>query len=933
MKIRILTPLFLLWPGLLSAADLELASPFVDHAILQREMKVPVWGWATPGTQVTVAFAGQEHVATTTADGTWRVDLDPLVASAEARPLVVKDAGGESITRNDILVGEVWLASGQSNMDWLASKSNCGPLAREVAKAKLPIREYTVDIGSSLFPCSRAASEAGWKTPDKGDFSALALAFAAEIQRELGVPVGILRSSHGATPVETWTAYEGFAAQPELQNIVLNIHESDPGTPAGQTAYARYYGELAQWQEESAKLVEKGGVALPRPPLPGIAGDWKGATRMHNKKIAPLAPYAIRGVIWCQGEHNSGNGKIYAAKMEALLKGWRKHWDRPELPFYFTQLQCYGDPGPDQVGFADAREAQTLFYKNNTHVGMVVQTDLNPARPQGIHPSNKLDPGKRLARWALANDYGRKDLAFTGPMMESYQVKDAKVRVKFTQRGPGGGLMVGSKGMEADAKSNPDAFVEPARETPGAPLQHFRLAGKDRVWHPAQAVIDGDEVVVSSAQVPEPVGVQYAYNASPIGSNLCNRAGLPAIPFAMFEGKQLFQEDLPKPEAVTAKPAGSNSRLAVPSLIRNGMILQRDQKVPLWGFGIPGSEITIRFGGQEKKATVDEFEKWHTELDPMPAAATDRDMEIRSSASESVIIRDVLVGDVWFLTGSSAISGMILGSKGADAVPAEALPLAREFRIKTKARRFQTERKRQMEVGGASASSWEAITFDKPEKAISVFGYHFAKAAQQPGVPIGLITLGSDCPPLTWISLEGMQNATGFEKERDEINLSYPNTAAFKKAFDAFLESTKSYVSKVAELRKAGKEIPADLATPGFPEPYYNQWANYTETATHTYNFCVSPLTPCAVRGVVWMPSETNLGTDKTRYAKSVAAYARSLPDTYGQAKVPFIFAHPAAMLPTGSEAPDLPDAARVDFSEWPKSLAEIASKLGAAAK
>jgi hypothetical protein len=897
-------------------------------------MKVPVWGWSTPGSQITVTFAGQECRTTTAPNGSWRVDLEPLAASAEPQPLTVKDASGASITRNNLLVGEVWLASGQSNMDWLAGKSNVNTLAREIAKDKRPIREYLVDTGSSIFPCSRAASKDGWQGPENaGGFSALALAFAAEIQRELGVPVGILRSSHGATPVETWTAYEGFAARPDLKHITRLIEETDPSTPAGQAAFARHYDELVTWQQESAKLIGKGGDALPRPPIPGIASDWKGASRMHNKKIAPLIPYAIRGVIWCQGEHNSGDGRIYASKKQALLDGWRKLWNRPELPFYFTQLQCYGEPDPNQIGFADAREAQTLFYKNNRHVGMVVQTDLNPARPTGIHPFNKLDPGRRLARWALANDYGRKDLAFTGPIYESHQISGGKVRVRFTQRGPGGGLMVGSKGLEADAQKSPESFVEPARETPGQPLQHFRLAGKDRVWHPATAVIEGGEVVVSSPQVADPVGVQYAYSGSPVGSNLCNRAGLPATPFAILDGKPLFQEDLKQPQPQNTASTEPKGSLRASSLMRAGMVLQRDQTVPVWGHGIPGSTITVRFAGQEKSTTVDEFNRWSVRLDPMPAATQGREIQLTSSANEAITIRDVLVGDVWFLTGGLTISGQLFDAKDAAATPTEALPLVREFRIRTKTRRHQTPRKLGMEVGGGPkyGSYWDAMTFDNTERPPSVFGYHFAKAIQQPGVPVGLVNLGGDSPPLTWISLEGMQTATGFEKERDEINLAYPNTESARKALAAHIADLKAYAATIGGLRKAGKDIPDELAAsfPSFPAPPYNEWVSYTETATHTYNFCLAPNTPCAVRGVVWMPDPSNLGTDKSRYAAALTAYANSLPITYGQAQVPFVFAHPK----DGGEAPKLPNAARIDFAEWPKSLAEIATRLGQAAK
>jgi len=316
----------------------------------------------------------------------------------------------------------------------------------------------------------------------------------------------------------------------------------------------------------------------------------------------------------------------------------------------------------------------------------------------------------------------------------------------------------------------------------------------------------------------------------------------------------------------------------------------------------------------------------------MPASTEGRELKVTSNANESSTIRDVLVGDVWFLTGGLPISGDTFGAKGAEAIPSEKLPLVREFRVRTKTRRHQTPRKMGMEVGGGPkyGSYWDAMTFDNAERPPSIFGYHFAKAVHQPGIPLGLVNLGAENPPLTWISLEGMQSAKGFEKERDEINLAYPNTESAKKALTGYIENLKTYAATIAGLRKAGKEIPAELAesTPLFPSPPYNEWVSYTETATHTYNFCIAPNTPCAVRGVVWMPAETNLGTDKSRYSKAVAAYANSLPATYGQPKVPFIFAHPKA----GGEAPELPDAARIDFADWPKSLADIATQLGTAA-
>ena len=919
---------------------IELGAPFADNAVLQRQMPVPVWGWSKPGTKVTVEFAGQKKSATAGKDGKWMLKLDPLKASHDERELKVT-SNGEAITRSGVLVGEVWFASGQSNMEWTAGKSMCRDLAGTLQRSKEAhrVREYAVDIGSAMFPCSRATSTDGWKrSKQAGSFSALSLAFAWALYEELKVPVGILRSSHGATPIETWTAYEGFAAHPRLQDIALEIRQSDPTTADGKEACATYYEDLRAWQVESENLIKRGGSALPRPKLPGIADEWKGPSRMHNKKIAPLVPYAIRGAIWCQGTSNGSDGKIYADKLEALIHGWRDVWDRPDLPFYFTQMQCYGEPDPDTVGFADIRETQTLFFMRAKNVGMVPQHDLNSARPTGIHYFNKLDPGRRLARWALAHQYG-KDIPYTGPIFKSSTVDGAKVRVQFEQRGPGGGLMVASKGMQADYQKDPSAYVEPARETPGEKLKHFRLAGKDKVWHPAEAVIDGDEVVVTSKAVPEPHGVQYAYCATPMGANLYNRAGLPAIPFAYFDGKQMFNEDDPAIVAAAKAEAerkwGKKTYLLPATLFRDHAVIQRDLPVPVWGHGVPGTEMTVAFGNQEKKTKVDEFERWRVTLDPMPSSGKGRDLEIRCSNGEARTVRDVLVGDVWIMTGSRQLSGDLIRPKEGEGVSPKALPLVREFRIKTKARRFRTPRKLRMEIGGGKyVASWQAADSDDVGDPPSVVAYHFASRVQQPGVPVGIVTLGSENPPLTWVSYAGMQKAAGFEKERDELNLAYPNTDVCKAAVAGYIETLKQYNREVAALLAAGDELPDELADgpPPFPQPYYNEWAARTETATHTYNFCISPLTPFGVRGVVWIPGKDNISADVSKYSPSLEVYAASLAETYGQEKVPFVYAQPAAALVEGIGKPKIENAASVEFSQWPKSLQEIAAELGAAA-
>ncbi len=922
--------------GLAKAASqpLELASPFLDHAVLQRDMPVPVWGWARPGVTVTVTFAGQEKTAKADAQGEWKLQLDPLTASFEGRELSVKASDGESLNLKDILVGEVWFSSGQSNMDWIAGKSMCRDLANELQRSteEIPVREYNADMGSALFLRDRVTSADGWKSSrSAGGFSALSLAFAWSLYEELKVPIGILRSTHGATPVGTWAAYEGYASHPKLQDIAVKIRQSNPTTADSTQAYAQFYEDLKNWQIESEKLINRGGLALPRPLLPGITDEWKGATRMYNFKIAPLVPYAIRGAIWCQGTSNGGDGKIYAAKMEALVDGWRETWGRPDLPFYFTQMQCYGEPNPDNVGFADLREAQTLFFVNAKNVGMVPQHDLNPGNPGAIHYFNKLDPGKRLARWALAHEYGR-DIAYMGPIYKSYTVTGNTVRVQFEQRGPGGGLMVASKGIQLTP-----SYVEPAKETPGEKLKHFRLAGKDRVWHAADAVIDGGEVVVTSRAVPEPHGVQYAYSATPVGANLYNRAGLPAIAFAYFDGKQLFNEDDPAIVAAAKAEAerkwGRKPYLLPSSLFRDHAVIQRDLPVPVWGHGVPGTQITVVFGDQSKKTVVGEYEKWRVTLDPMPASSKGRDLKITCSDGVTKTIKDIVVGDVWILTGTQNITSTLALSRDPAVKPPKEMPLLREFRIKTKARRFTTPRKRRLEIGGdfRYQAFWRPATFAEPNVDTTTAAYYFASKAQQPNVPIGIVSLGAENPPLTWMSYEGLQTAAGFEKERDELNLVYPNTDSCKAAVAGYIATVKQYNRDVAALLKAGKQLPEEMTTaaPAFPQPYYSQWASGTETATYTYNFCVSPLTPFAVRGVAWIPGEGNMGEDVSRYAAAMNAYAASLANTYGQDKIAFVYAQPTAELVPGIGKPEIGSGKSVDFSQWPKSLQEIATQLG----
>lgn len=939
-------------PNLL-AAQLELAAPFTDNAILQRETAVPVWGWDAPGSKVTVQFAGQTKTAVAGKTGDWMVKLNPLKVSRTERSLKVKNNRGQTITLNGVLVGEVWFSSGQSNMVWTAGKSMCNQLARDLASAKedIPIREININTVSALYPQKRATSDDGWKKASAaGGFSALSLSFAHELYKELNMPIGILLSAHSNTRIEAFTQREAIEAHPKLKGDADLMRDGDPLTEQGRKAYARYYQELSQWQDTAGEAMEKGGRVPARPKLPGIAGMWRGPSQFFNGKIAPVVPYAIRGAIWCQGTSNSGDGRIYAARMEALVKGWRVAWGMPSMPFYFTQMQCYGSPDPDNVGFADIRQVQHLFFQNNReNIGMVVQSDLNSARPQGIHYYNKLHPGMRMARWALAKDYG-KNVAYTGPIFSGYKVNGRKVTVAFEKDSLFGGLMVGNKGMAKDYRE-PEKFVEPARPTPNDSLNHFRLCGADKKWHAAEAKIEGDTVVVQSDKVPSPIGVQYAYNAVPENSNLYNQAGLPATPFAMIGGKFIFEEDdLEKAAALKAKYAQYTDPdypiLQVAEYYRDGVILQRNQPIRIWGHANEGVTVKIDFGGAVQAVVANDLQQWSATFPARKASTKPITLNITTSHDHSRTVRDILIGDVWYLTGSTQLtSEWAYDRRNKEAGLPKTLPLVREYRRRTAASSFATPRKRRFETGGGKYRTyWSVADFTKETTGVTMFAYEFATALNRPGIPQGFMTMSSGqggrnrqlASPLSWTSFEGVRDNKSpiFKARLDELFLQYPNSAVARKAAAGHVTEVKTFVQDIIKAAQQGAD-PATFAlqAPAFPEPGQNETVARDTIPTYAYNWNVSPLTPMSVSGVIWVPSQNNIGERPAEYAAELEIYARTLPQTYGQKNIPFLYVQPTTTLVEGISAPKIPSAKRITIDQWPKSLKDIATELAKLAR
>jgi sialate O-acetylesterase len=483
-----------LWAVVLSA-EVKPATLFSDHAVLQQGMAVPVWGTAAAGEKVTVKLNGKKGTATTGADGRWMVKLKKLKAGG---PFEMTIAGKNTVTVKDVLVGEVWLGSGQSNMAFTVSKKKnpwAGMLDEEgeIAAAKYPqVRMFTGKATKSYEPQSEIAGEWVVCSPETvGDFSAVGYLFARDLQRELKVPVGIVLEAYGASTAEAWLPREAMAGDARLKPMLdrFDAREayfrehpggSDEGAPAGP-------------QTLNARTGKPG-------PMRDPVQDQHQPTVLFNGMIQPVLPYAIRGVLWYQGESIVG-GKygvaLYPHVMETVVKEWRERWGEGELPFYFVQLAALKNVSNNPA----VREAQAQLLKV-PKTAMAVTIDIGD--PTNVHPKNKEPLGERLTTIAMSQVYGRK-VEYSGPVYESMKVEGGAVRVRFTHAA---GLM---------AK--------------GGVLKWFQVAGADEKFVDAEARIEGDSVVVTSDSVVAPMAVRYAWDDYPEGANLYNGAGLPASPF------------------------------------------------------------------------------------------------------------------------------------------------------------------------------------------------------------------------------------------------------------------------------------------------------------------------------------------------------------------------------------------------------------------
>jgi sialate O-acetylesterase len=500
--------------------EVKLPSIFASHMVLQQQKPIVVWGTADADEKVTVQIGTAAAQTTTDATGKWKVSLPAMTAGG---PHTLTVTASNKITLEDVLVGEVWICSGQSNMEM--GVTLCLNGKQEVENANHPnIRLFLVpktiaatpqqNVPANWVACSpQTIAQGGW-----GGFSASAYFFGRELNKQLNVPIGLIAPSWGGTRIEPWTPLQAFATIPSLKNIYDQYSAKEPHHSRYKQEMTQYLEKMNQWMDKSRQELKQDDLVSVPPAFPSAVQfdhNPQTPTALYNAMIHPLVPLSIRGAIWYQGESNHDEGMAYTDKMKALITGWRSAFNQPDFPFYYVQIAPFMyDNEPSDI-LPIFWEAQAAVMPAVPNTGMVVTTDI--AETRDIHPRNKQEVGRRLALWALAKTYHKSNIIFSGPTFKSMKIEGDKLRVTFEN--VGGGL------VSRDNK----------------PLTHFEIydqaTGK---YVAAKAVIDGPDVILSADGVKKTAAMRFGWHklAEP---NLNNQQGLPAAPFRAGE--------IPKPPA------------------------------------------------------------------------------------------------------------------------------------------------------------------------------------------------------------------------------------------------------------------------------------------------------------------------------------------------------------------------------------------------
>jgi sialate O-acetylesterase len=487
--------------GNFAIAAVKLPAIFTDHVVLQRDMKLPVWGWADPGEKVAVTIADQTQSAIANEQGQWKVILAPM--SATLKPLTLNVTGSNNFEVKDVLVGEVWICAGQSNMEFNVKDTSNGDL--DVASADYPaIRLLSVKEQGSQTKVQDFHGQ--WRVcfPQTiGSFSAVGYFFGRELYEQLKVPVGLIDNSWGGSTCEAWIRRDRLEGN-ELYDATLKANDQVAADP---DAKAKFDAAFAEWDKLAQQARQANEPEPPNRPWwnDPVKGQFRAANIYHSR-LEPILPFGIRGVIWYQGESNVARAFQYREMFPLLIKSWRADWGQGDFPFYWVQLPNFMpfSPTPTESGWAELRDAQACTQDRLPNTGQAVAIDLGD--PADVHPRNKLDVARRLARWALARDY-RQDVVYRSPRYDSMTITNGKISVSFHDVGTG---------------------LQTLRSQS---VHGFSIAGDERRWVWADAKIIGkDHVEIYGDKVSAPVAVRYGWADNP-ECNLYGSSGLPVTPF------------------------------------------------------------------------------------------------------------------------------------------------------------------------------------------------------------------------------------------------------------------------------------------------------------------------------------------------------------------------------------------------------------------
>jgi sialate O-acetylesterase len=929
---------------------IELGAPFCDNMILQREMDLPVWGWSKPGTKITVEFAGQKVSAEAGKDGKWTLKLKPLKANAEPAEMTITGSDGKKVVLKNVLVGEVWMASGQSNMQWKSSACDVAVLLKRIAesvaagKEKQPIiREFEISsVYSALHPVEHATG--AWKDGDMGNFSAIATSFAYEIYKELGIPVGILNCSFSMTSIRAWTPKCGFKDGKDegTQAIYKSLFETDPSTSEHKTAWEKFYKDIEATIAGNAELVKQGKPAVAiSTKTPGNMEGNRDASWMFNGRMNPVVPYALRGAIWNQCYSSMFEGVHYYHRLHALIRGWREVWGQGDFPVYFHQL--YAPGANDGLTLNDQGEMRLGFWlaRDILNTGMASQIDITG----GIHYRDKALPGKRLALHALKNQYGKKIVA-DGPMFKSYEVKGDKLIVKldFAE----GGLLVG--------KTIPGSAVDsPVVTNSEEQVTLFYLADKDRVWHRAKVKIAGEKLELTAAGVKEPCGAAYACNGIGALPNIYNKAMLPLSPFIYFDNKlvaskalnaelQAWPDNPIKVEGVKVDPSAVGKLYEyrkmplVSAQFRDNAVFQADIPVTFWGSAVHdwgyeakgNAEITFSFAGIEKKIPVTPgMKEWQVVVPPMKASSEPKTLKVTFTIDGELVHQRVytnmIYGDVWYVAAPpmTVVTDASAPSNGLVRV------------MKRNASRDRSPRPSRFSVSTSTtpdspyASRWEAA---KGGFAASLG----QRIAAKTGKPVGIIFMqsagGKDVAEAElkyWIDEQSLAKVPSLAVDFKQLAGMDPATEYYAAFARSYITAWKKYWSEYIPTMITEKRVPDGISWGTYP----TFGGKITTEAAQSYNVLTCPFTPASVKGIIFLTGEAMFKKDQgANFGEQFTVMANSWKTKFGGEDPAFYYTIPSQALAAKVGKPGKINGRSIplEISSWP--LANPKEKDAAAA-